>query len=108
MDMKEIRRELRSLREIDSDSQFKSFNSGKKKNKDGSVTTGNGSKIKIITRPLIQNQNTFEYSKSYGKITNVMITVEDGGQNYTETKPPTVSFVRNKFPKYTPLFKSPI
>ena len=100
MDMKEIRRELRSLREIDSDSQFKSFNSGKKKNKDGSVTTGNGSKIKIITRPLIQNQNTFEYSKSYGKITNVMITVEDGGQNYTETKPPTVSFVRNKFPKY--------
>ena len=48
MDMREMRRELRSLREIDSDSQLKSFNSGKKKNKDGSVTTGNGSKIKII------------------------------------------------------------
>lgn len=98
MDMKNIRRELENSSEIKADTQFKTTTS--KKTKDKSVTTGSGCKVKIITRPLIQNQNTFKYEKSFGKITDVMLTVEDGGQNYNHLKPPTASFIRNKFPKY--------
>ena len=98
MDMRNIRRELKNSSEIKADTQFKTTDG--KKTKDKSVTTGSGCKVKVIPRPLIQNPKNFKYKKSFGKITDVMLTVEDGGQNYNHLKPPTVSFVRNKFPKY--------
>ena len=100
MDMENLRNEFKSLTELESVSQFENFDSGNKRKKNSSITSGSGCEVKIVTRPLIQNQNTFNYEKSFGKITDVMVTIVDGGQNYNSLKPPTVSFIRNKFPKF--------